>query len=140
MIGQLIEKQVDSVRPGKALLLRPPENSDPPGGQAAVSSADAEHHTAPGFCEGSCQRGRDDRDSEAGSDKLHGGLNIAYLERCGALKVMLRKHFIDKSSEGTVERQIYKGPRRVSRASRCCVRPVRGRMDRPPLEDPAHRE
>src|ERR1700691_3310828 len=140
MIGQLSEKQVDSVRPGDAFLLCPPENNDPPVGQAAVSSADAEHDATPGFFEGSCQSGRDDCDSEARSDKLHDGLNFAYLERCGALKVMLRKHFIDKSSEGTVERQIYKGPRRVSRASRCCVRPVRGRMDRPPLEDPAHRE
>jgi hypothetical protein len=43
MIGQLNEKQVDSVHPGDASRLCPPENNDPPVGQAAVSSADAEH-------------------------------------------------------------------------------------------------
>jgi NodT family efflux transporter outer membrane factor (OMF) lipoprotein len=53
MIGQLFEKQVDSVLPVEALFLRRPENSDPPGGQEAVSSADAEHHAAPRFFEGS---------------------------------------------------------------------------------------
>lgn len=108
MIGQLFEKQVDSVRPGEALFLRRPENSDPPGGQEAVSSADAEHHTAPRFFKGSCHCGRDDGDSQAASDKLHRGLNIAYLERCRALKVMLGKHSIDESSEGAVRRQIDK--------------------------------
>jgi hypothetical protein len=32
---------------------------------------------------------------------MHGDLNFAYLERCGALKVTLRKHFIDVLPEGT---------------------------------------
>jgi hypothetical protein len=58
MIGQHREKQVDGVRSGVALLLRPSENSDPPGRQAAVSSADAQHHAAPRFCKESCQCGR----------------------------------------------------------------------------------
>src|ERR1700678_327756 len=108
MIGQQREKQVDGVRSGVALLLRPPENSDPPGRQAAVSAADAQHHAAPGFCKGSCECGRHDRDSEAVSDKLHGDSNFAYLERCGALEVMLGKYFIDESSEGAVARQVDK--------------------------------
>src|SRR5580658_7093752 len=108
MIGQLIKKQVDGVRPGVALLLRPPENSDPPCRQAAVSSADAQHHAAQRFGKGYCQCGRHDRDSEAASDKLHGGLNFAYLERCSALEVMLGKYFIDESSEGAVARQVDK--------------------------------
>ena len=63
VIGHLFKKQVDSVRPGEALFLRRPENSDPPGGQGAVSSRDAEHNAAPRFFEGSCHCGRDDRDS-----------------------------------------------------------------------------
>jgi hypothetical protein len=85
MIGQLNEKQVDSVHPGDASRLCPPENNDPPVEQAAVSSADAEHGAAPRLFEGSCHSGRDDCDSEARSDKLHDGLNFPYLERCGAL-------------------------------------------------------
>src|ERR1700677_2928517 len=108
MIGHHREKQVDGVRSAVALLLRPREDSDPPGRQAAVSSADAQHHAAPRFCKGSCECGRDDRDSEAVSDKLHGDSNFAYLERCGALEVMLGKYFIDESSEGEVARQVDK--------------------------------
>jgi hypothetical protein len=108
LIGQLIKKQLDGVRSGSGLLLRPPENSDSPCRQAAVSSADAQHHAAPRFCKGSCQCGRDNRDSEAVSDKLHGGLNFAYFERCGALEVMLGKYFIDESSESAVARQVDK--------------------------------
>jgi hypothetical protein len=105
LIGQLIEKQIDGVRPAETFLL-PPENGDPPRWQALVSSANAMRHASPRFCEGSRYCRRHDCDSKAVSDKLHGGLNIASFERCSALDVTLRKYFIDEPSEGAVGRQI----------------------------------
>ena len=105
LIGQLIEKQVDGVRPAETFLL-PPENGDPPRWQAVVSSANAKRHAAPRFCEGSRHCRRHDCDSKAVGDKLHGGMNIAYLEHYSALDAMLRKYFIDEPSEGAVGRQI----------------------------------
>src|ERR1700721_454199 len=78
----------------------------PPRRQAVVSSANAKRHAAPRFCEGSRHCRRHDCDSKAVGDKLHGGLNIAYLERRRAFDAMLRKYFVDKPSEGAVGRQI----------------------------------
>src|ERR1700722_3113434 len=92
LIGQLFEKQVDGVRPAETFLL-PPENGDPPRWQAVVSSANAKRHDAPKFCEGSRHCRRHDCDSKAVGDKLHGGMNIAYLEHYSALDAMLRKYF-----------------------------------------------
>jgi hypothetical protein len=86
--------------------LLPPENGDAPRWQALVSSANAKRHAAPRFCEGSRHCRRHDCDSKAVGGKLHGGLNIAYLERCGALDATLRQYFIDEPSEGAVGRQI----------------------------------
>jgi hypothetical protein len=108
MIGQHREKQVDRAHPGEALLLHAPENGDPPRWQEVVSCAEAKHYAIPSFFEEFRHCGRDECHSEAASDKLHGVLNFAYLERSSALKATPHEYLIDESSEGAVGSQVDK--------------------------------